>query len=393
MSGSHRREYSGPAVLSFGFRPFFLIASIYAGVSVLLWLPLIMGHLQISSTFAPVDWHIHEMLFGFATAVVCGFLFTAVPNWTGRMPVNGMPLLMMVMLWVVGRIAVTYSAHIGWVTAMAIDCLFLFGLWVVVAREIIKGKNWKNLKILIPLSILLGSNILFHLEANIGGIADYSKRMAISAVIVFILLIGGRIIPSFTRNWLVKFNPGRLPAPFGLFEKVNLVFSVFAMGCWIVLPEHSFVGFSFCLAAALLFVQLGRWAGERTIREPLVLVLHISYMFIPIGFLLLGLSLFFPFTILPATGVHALGIGAVGGMILSVMMRATKGHTGNDLTMKSIDCLIYFALVISAVTRIISALFPDEFSFLLTFSGLLWAAAFFGFSLVYGSCLMKPKQP
>nr|WP_169566465.1 NnrS family protein [Sneathiella limimaris] len=392
MLGNPRKDYAGPAIFSFGFRPFFMIASIYAGASVLLWIPLFMGHLEISSTFAPVDWHIHEMLFGFAAAVICGFLLTAVPNWTGRLPVQGFPLLLLSLLWLVGRLAVTYSVQIGWIAATILDCMFLFVLWLVVAREIVRGQNWRNLKVLVPLSVLLSSNLLFHLEASIGGIADYSRRMALVAIIAFILIIGGRIIPSFTRNWLVKFNPGRLPAPFSLFEKINLMASMVTMVGWILLPEQELVGYGFLAASVLLFVQLARWAGGRTFAEPLVLILHISYLFIPVGFLLIGLSILYPDKLLPVVGIHALGTGAVGGMILAVMMRASKGHTGKPLVMKPTDVVLYAAVVIAAISRVICALFPESMTWLITFSGAFWAVGFVGFSIVYGRYLLKPKQ-
>ncbi|GLQ05177.1 hypothetical protein GCM10007924_03980 [Sneathiella chinensis] len=289
----------------------------------------------------------------------------------------------------VGRLAVTYSAHIGWIAAAVLDSLFLLVLSLVIAREIVRGKNWRNLKVLIPLGVLLGANLLFHLEANISGMADYSKRMALAAIIAFILIIGGRIIPSFTRNWLVKFNPGRLPAAFGSFEKINLLVSMVTMVGWIALPEQMLVGFGFLIASVLLFVQLGRWAGTRTLGEPLVLILHVSYLFIPIGFLLIGLSILFPDTLLPVVGIHALGTGAIGGMILAVMMRASKGHTGKPLIMRKSDSLIYTALLLSVVLRVLSAFYPDSVSWLITLSGAFWITAFLGFSAAYGRSLLK----
>jgi uncharacterized protein involved in response to NO len=151
-----------PAILSYGFRPFFLMGSIYAGLTILVWLPIFHGTLKTSSLFAPVDWHVHEMVFGYLAAVMTGFLLTAIPNWTGRLPVQGLPLLALSMLWLVGRIAVFFSGEIGWLAAAIIDCAFLIAVAAVTAIEIVAGRNWRNLKVLGPVTILLAAKIVFH---------------------------------------------------------------------------------------------------------------------------------------------------------------------------------------------------------------------------------------
>ena len=160
MSASSRRSYSGPAFLSYGFRPFFFLGALYSGLSVLLWMPQFYGELELSTRFTPVDWHIHELYFGFLTAIVTGFLFTAVPNWTGRMPVSGSPLLLLVVLWLAGRLAVTFSVVTGWLPAMLIDAGFMLAVALMIAAEIIAGKNWRNLKILLPVLLLVAANVL-----------------------------------------------------------------------------------------------------------------------------------------------------------------------------------------------------------------------------------------
>ena len=154
MAIPHYRPFSGPAILSHGFRPFFFLGAFYAGASVMLWLPQFYGELELATVFAGVDWHAHEMFFGFIAAVLTGFLFTAVPNWTGRMPIVGLPLLALVLLWLGGRIAVTFSVYTGWLVAMLIDVSFLGAVLVVIAIEIVAGNNWRNLLILLPLHYL-----------------------------------------------------------------------------------------------------------------------------------------------------------------------------------------------------------------------------------------------
>src|SRR5215470_7859618 len=171
------RPYKGPALLSHGFRPFFLFGAIYAGVTVLIWLPTFYGELSISTVFIPRDWHVHEMLYGYVAAVVTGFLLTGIPNWTGRLPIQGTTLLVLVTLWCAGRLAVAVSALIGWLPAAIIDTSFLALLAAAAWREIVAGRNWPNLKIAGVLAILVVGNIAFHLEAHFRGAADFSMRL------------------------------------------------------------------------------------------------------------------------------------------------------------------------------------------------------------------------
>ncbi len=227
------RDYQGPALLSYGFRPFFLFGSLYAGLAILAWLPMFHGKLEVSTAFAPRDWHIHEMLYGYLSAVITGFLLTSVPNWTGRMPLQGRPLLVLVLTWAVGRLAVTTSAWIGWEAAAVADNAFLLLVAAVMGREIIKGRNWRNLKVLIALGVLTVGNIVFHVEAQVLGAAEYGVRVGIAATMMLIMLIGGRIVPSFTRNWLARENPGRLPAPFGPFDIISMIAAGTALVAWI----------------------------------------------------------------------------------------------------------------------------------------------------------------
>ncbi|HMB48616.1 MAG TPA: NnrS family protein, partial [Afifellaceae bacterium] len=230
------REYPGPALLSYGFRPFFLLGALYSGLSVMVWMPQFYGELQLATHFAPVDWHVHELFFGYLAAVVTGFLFTAVPNWTGRMPIQGTPLLVLLLIWIGGRFAVTFSAVLGWVPAMAVDLAFLAAIAMVIGKEIVAGRNWRNLKVLAPLLLLLAANTCFHLEVHFAGSSDYSRRLAMAAAITLIMLIGGRIIPSFTRNWLARENPGRLPISFNYFDRFSLAAGIAALAAWVIEP-------------------------------------------------------------------------------------------------------------------------------------------------------------
>ncbi len=217
-----RLEYAGPAIFSYGFRPFFLGGAAWAALSVALWLPQYFGELSLPTAFNPVDWHIHEMIYGYVAATVTGFLLTAIPNWTGRLPVNGYPLAGLFALWLAGRVAVAGSAIWGQWIAAAIDVAFLVIFAAIALREIIAGNNWRNLRVLVMLGVLIAGNIVFHAEEILHGSADYGVRIGIAALIGLIMLVGGRIVPSFTNNWLTRNNPGRLPIAFSRYDAVTL---------------------------------------------------------------------------------------------------------------------------------------------------------------------------
>jgi len=390
------RTYEGPALFSYGFRPFFLLGSIYAGLAILVWLPMFMGELTLTTAFIPRDWHVHEMLYGFLPAVITGFLFTAIPNWTGRLPLRGRPLMFLVALWIAGRICVTFSAQTGWLAAMLVDCSFLLLIAAAAAREIIAGKKWSNLSMVALVLVLLAGNVSFHLEAHFKGAADLSIRVGIAVVVLLISLIGGRIIPSFTRNWLVKQNPGRLPVPFSRFDILCVAAGAIALICWIVSPVAIWSGYALALAGVLHLVRLGRWAGDRTGRERLLLILHIGYAFVPIGFLLNACG---AFGFVPVgAGIHAWMAGAAGIMTLAVMSRATLGHTGHSLTASIATQAIYASIIVSVLARICAILEPAHSGPLLHVAAFAWAGAFLGFALCYGPTLVgfdkrPPQQP
>ncbi|BCH29587.1 short-chain dehydrogenase [Mesorhizobium sp. L-8-10] len=390
MAIPRTRPGNYPAILSYGFRPFFLLGALYAGVTILFWLPLFHGTVDTASLFAPVDWHIHEMLFGYAGAVITGFLLTAIPNWTGRLPVQGAPLVMLVLLWLAGRFAIFFSATIGWTAAMAVDGAFLIAVAGAAAVEIAAGRNWRNLKVLAPVSVLFAANLLFHLEAHFNGVSDISRRLAIGAIVLLIMIIGGRITPSFTRNWLVRANPGRLPVPFSRFDAATILLSALALTAWTVVPDHPATGTALVAAALINAARLARWAGDRTVRDPLVLVLHLSYAFVPIGLLLTGLASIFPQAVPAAAGLHALGVGAIGCMTLSVMVRATLGHTGRELRAGADGCAVFGAILAAAVLRICAAFLPEQTA-LLHLSAAAWTIAFLGYVLLFGGMLLRPR--
>jgi uncharacterized protein involved in response to NO len=382
------RPYEGPAVLSYGFRPFFLVGSLYAGLALLVWLPMFAGGLALPTAFAPRDWHVHEMLYGFAGAIVAGFLLTAVPNWTGRLPLQGGPLLVLVAAWAMGRLAVACSAVLGWLPAATLDLAFLVLLAVAIAREVVAGRNWRNLKVLGALSALLVGNALFHVEAYRSGAAEYGIRVGIAATLAMVMLIGGRIVPSFTRSWLARANPGRMPAPFGTFDKASMALAVLALAAWVAAPGGGMTGTWLAAAGVVQAVRLARWAGHRTWRDPLVLVLHVAYAFVPLGFVLVGAS---ALGFIPAgAGIHAWTGGAIGVMTLAVMSRASLGHTGRPLAASPAVRAVYVLATASVLARVCASLHPAWTGALLPTAAALWAAAFLGFAAAYWRVLTGP---
>jgi uncharacterized protein involved in response to NO len=350
--------------------------------------PVYAGAVPLAIGMSPLDWHVHEMLYGYVAAAVAGFLLTAIPNWTGRLPVCGWPLAALAALWLAGRVAILASGYIGGVAAAAIDVSFLATLAAVAAREIVAGKNWRNLRVLIVLGVLIAGNVVFHAEVLTKGAADYGIRIAVSAVLALIMLIGGRIVPSFTNNWLARNNPGRLPVPFSRYDGVTIAVSALALMSWIALPNEIVTGVLLILAGVLQTVRLARWAGDRTFADRLVLVLHVAYFFVPLGFLLLGGSMLTG--AVPATaGIHAWTAGAIGMMTLAVMTRATLGHTGQPLQASPATQAVYALVFASALLRIVAAFIGSMA--LIELAGLVWIAGFAGFVLLYGRLLARRK--
>ena len=383
-----RRDYSGPALFAYAFRPFFLAAGLWAAFGILLWLPQYLGAMTIPTHFGALDWHVHEMLYGYVAASIAGFLLTAIPNWTGRLPVNGWPLAGLAALWLAGRVAILFSSDIGAVAAAVVDISFLAVLAGVAAREIVAGRNWRNLRVLVVLGVLIAGNIVFHIEVLRAGAADYGVRIGIAGVIALLTVIGGRIVPSFTNNWLVKNNPGRLPISFARFDMAAIAAGAAALLAWIGLPAHPVTGALMLLAGALHAARLARWAGDRTAADRLVLVLHVGYAFVPLGFLLIGASVFL--SAVPAsTGIHAWTAGAVGLMTLAVMTRATLGHTGQPLQASLPTQAIYACVLLAALLRIAAAFSGSII--LLECGGALWIAGFAGFAFTYGPLLARRK--
>jgi uncharacterized protein involved in response to NO len=376
---------AGPAILSYGFRPFFLAAGMFALVAMVVWIGALTGAWEVGGSAGPVAWHAHEMLFGYTSAALAGFMLTAIPNWTGRLPVSGVPLLAVVAVWLAGRVVMAAPDLAGAAAAGVIDASFLPLLALIAGREIVAGRNWRNLKVLAGLTALSAANIAYHAAPAIGLDVYVVFRFTTGIYIMLIALIGGRVVPSFTRNWLVKAGSSSLPAPFGWFDTVAVGALLVALLLWVVLPEGPATAAVCVLAAVLQAVRLWRWRGWQTLEEPLVITLHTAYAFVPIG--LIGIACAAMGWLSSASALHILTVGAIGGMTVAIMTRASLGHTGRPLTATPVTSLVYFALLLSAVTRPFAEVLPDAYHLLLTASGTLWIVAFALFVGEYGPIL------
>jgi uncharacterized protein involved in response to NO len=386
------RAWTGPAILTYGFRPFFFGGALWAALSMALWVPMLSGHLVLPSAFDPVSWHAHEFLFGYLGAVIAGFLLTAVPNWTGRLPIVGWPLGGLFALWVVGRIAVATSVHLPPSVVAVADLAFLVMLAAVLAREIVAGRNWRNLIVLAMLAVFILGNGLFHWEAARGGFAAQGAglRLGLGASIMMIAVIGGRIVPSFTRNWLVKQVGTVLPVPpMQRFDNSALLTLLGALLLWVAAPMLALTGAALGVAAALHAWRLVRWQGQRTLSEPLVAVLHVGYGFVPLGALALAVEILVPGSVGMAGAQHLWMAGAIGLMTLAVMTRATLGHTGQALSAGAGTVTIYAALAVSVLARVAAGLWPAFAGPLHVIAGVGWIVAFGGFAGVYGTLLLR----
>lgn len=388
------RAWRGPAILSFGFRPFFLGAALWAALAMALWIFALSGAYVLPTAFDPVSWHAHEFLFGYLSAVIAGFLLTAVPNWTGQLPIVGWPLGGLFALWVIGRAVVLCSAGLPPVAVAAADLAMPLALTGFLAREIITGRNWRNLIVLVILAAFTISNAVFHWEAARGAYAaqGYGLRTGLGAVLMMIAVIGGRIVPSFTRNWLVRQGPGRLPMPpMQRFDKVALLAFLIALVAWIVAPDTRATAALLLVAGALHLARLARWAGDRTGTEPLLWILHIGYLFLPLGAVTLAASILVPGLFGGAAAQHLWMAGAAGTMTLAVMTRATLGHTGQTLTAVRGTVGLYLALLTAVLARLAAGLWPDHATLLHMLSALAWIAAFSGFALVFGPAILRRR--
>ncbi len=379
-------------ILQNSFRPFFIVAGIWATLAVPFWILNYFGLLIVADNFDILLWHQHEMLYGFIAAAITGFILTAIPNWTGRLPIKNKPLGFLVFLWIIGRIGFLTIPIIGAKVVALLDLPFLIILVLVILREIVSGKNWRNLPVIILISLFTLGNILVHLQLlDVIESAELGIRLSIFVLSILLALIGGRIVPSFTRNWLSQNQVNRFPSRAGIFDKVCLVSLVVFVIAQIITPYHQLTSLLALLAGLLQGIRLIRWKVWLTLSEPLIWILHVGYMWLSVALVLIGLAGltdFVPYT----SSYHALTIGAFSTMILGVMTRVSLGHTGRTLKATFGTTTIYVFITIASVLRVSESFLNDSRNLILSFSGIFWTLSFALFVFIYFPILTQPRK-
>ena len=378
-------------LLDFGFRPFFLLNGIFAIAVVLLWSLLLHGAWPTGPRNFAL-WHAHEMLVGFAMATVAGFLFTAIPNWTGRPRLKGQLLGWLAFAWLAGRAAMAASGILpAWFTA-PVDLAFPLLLFLFVLQEIVSAGNRRNYPIIAITAVLLLLNVLYHLGA--AGRLPNADRPAIylmtHTILLLITVIGGRVIPNFTANWMRNNQMARVPVNNAAVDRLAILATI-AVGIAGSLMQAGVTTGALALAAAVLHgLRLAAWRGLATRREPLLLILHVAYAWLPIGYALMacaGFGWIFP----PTAALHALTVGAIGTMILAMMTRVPLGHTGRPLHASRSTTVAYAVFTLAVVFRVLGPLAGPAYPRMIDASAAAWVLAFAIFSVQYWPILTRPR--
>lgn len=382
------------ALFNYGFRPFFFLAGLFAVISVPMWVGLFAGHLDMALVANPVLWHGHEMLFGFATAAIAGFFLTVVPNWTKVKATRGPVLMALAALWLIGRVAFWTQAIIPYGLVIAADMLFLIALTATVIRPLIDPQHRRQFLFVPILLVLIAANAMTHLgilDVDIFDL-DWGARglvLGIDVVIVLIVVMGGRVTPSFTSSYLGHGDPAIKVRQNPQLDRAVL------WATWAVLVADQLVfetpiaGGVALIAGVLHAVRLAGWQGHRTLGNPILWVLHLAYGWLVVGLVLKGLGGFDLFR--PNDVLHALTIGAMGTYILGIMSRASLGHTGRVIDAAPLTVVAYVLVSASALARLAVIVFPSLTLEWVMISGLAWCVAFLAFMVVYAPILMRPR--
>lgn len=372
-----------------GFRPFFLLAALYAVGIVPLWLAIVGDRVAASPYLQPASWHAHEMLFGFATAVIAGFLLTAVANWTQRETLTGPPLLALAGLWVLGRAGFLFAAHLPRTLVALVDLAFLPLLMGVLARPLIATKNRRNFVMLAVLAALWLANLAMHLEASGSALVASGRAtgLALDAVTLLMLIIAGRVVPMFTRNATgandVRSLP-RLDVATAAGMAVVLIVDVVAPGTLVAKLGAGAVG----LLAALRSIH---WGARRSLENPLLWILHVGHAWLAVGLVLRAVLVAFP-SLPSAIATHAITVGALGSLTIGMMARVSLGHTGRLLVASRATEWAFSLMLAAAFARVaVPVLSPAAYAASLTVAGGLWSAAFAMFVVAYFRVLTSPR--
>lgn len=375
----------GWPVLRLGFRPFYLGGTLMAALGIPLWLVLFMGGISVNPVIPPLLWHVHEMLFGFAVAIIIGFLMTAGKNWTGLSTPRGASLAALVLLWLGARITALTGPSVLYAS---LDLALLPLVAVILARILLRAKNHRNLPLVLILVLLATANLAFHLATL--GLLEVQALTALHAALALIIMIesviAGRVVPAFT----MSATPGlRIPgAP--VQESLTLGLTALGLLLW-VLAAPGIWGFALLLAAAVLHImRLWRWRALRTRRKPILWILHLAYAWLALGLLLLALAQIG--WVSTSAGIHALAVGATGGLIIGMVTRTARGHTGRPLVLSGLEVTAYVLVMMAAALRVlVPLLLPGFYIEAMVVGATAWSAGFLIYLWVYSPWLMQTR--
>lgn len=372
------------ALWNLGFRPFYLLASLFAAIAIGAWVLQYSGAIG-AAAMRGAAWHAHEMLFGYTMAVVAGFLFTAVRNWTGRPTPSGGVLAAIVLLWVAGRLAMLTPFAFA---AGIVNALFPLAVAVGIGIPLLASGNRRNYFFVALMAGMAAAVLLFHLSAL--GLADWPPRASLRAgldlVLFIVAVVAGRVIPMFTNNGV----PGAGASRRAWLEKASLASLLLLLALDVALVEGPWIAAAAVIAAALHAARLWLWHPWRTSRAPLVWVLHAAYAWIPIHLLLRAMAEAGWVASPPAT--HALTIGVIGGMTIGMMTRTARGHSGLALAAGRAEVAAYVLVQLAAVVRVAGAIaLPAAYTASVVISGAMFAAAFLLYAVRYWPVLTRPR--
>ncbi len=379
-------------LFAYGFRPGFLFAGIAAVLLVPLWAMSFVSGTSLGSTWPPTLWHGHEMLFGFLGSAVAGFLLTAVPSWTGQKGVSGRPLVVLASVWLAARLLIATS---GWWPApliAAVDLSFLPMLAFLVAGPLLRPRN-RNAVLLVVLGVLWLTDLIFQvaLIRKNPVMANHALNVGIDVVLTLVTVIGGRIVPAFTAAALRQLGVQGAVQSRLVFTVTAIVAMVLVTVGDIFWPDSHVAGALAGIAAIAQGARLVQWRTLRTLRSPIVWILHLAYAWLPIGLGLKAAAMLGGYAI-AAFWLHALTIGALTTMVTAVMTRASLGHTGRPLIVHPLITVAYLLLTAAAVVRVFGLSgFGLSFPWVVVWSALFWTTSFALFVGVYLPILWGPR--
>jgi uncharacterized protein involved in response to NO len=378
-----------PVLLSYAFRPFFLLNGIFAMLVVFLWVMTLHGAGLPDVT---PYWHSHEMLIGFAMAAVAGFSLTAVANWTGRPAIKGMPLALLLISWLAGRLAMSLSPWLPASLVFLLDMLFPLLLGYLLSREIIGGRSQRNYPLIAIVFTVAGLNALYQLGAGLWlpGVDRLAIYLLIHTILLLVVIIAGRIVPAFTANWLRQQGQDQLPVNIDKINKAALSLTIVVGLCASFLPAHPVTGVLAFVAALVHGLRLSRWKGLTTVSNPLLFVLHVAYLWIPVAYALLGCAIF-GWIFSPSAALHALTMGAISFMVLAVTTRVALGHTGRPLQAARLTVLAYWLLLLAVLVRVFGPLSGQAYLMMIDLSATAWIGSFAIFTWVYWPVLSRAR--